>query len=97
MTEHMTAAQLGNWVREFAQWYPALRVLKFYGTKEERALIGERDLQFGAFDVCVLSYEVAIKEKSCLVKFPWEYLMIDEAHRIKNENSVGGRGSNHCA
>ena len=45
MTEHMTAAQLGNWVREFAQWYPALRVLKFYGTKEERALIRERDLQ----------------------------------------------------
>ena len=36
----------------------------------------------------MLSYEVAIKEKSCLVKFPWEYLMIDEAHRIKNENSV---------
>jgi SWI/SNF-related matrix-associated actin-dependent regulator of chromatin subfamily A member 5 len=79
---------LGNWVREFAQWYPALRVLKFYGTKEERSLIRERDLQFGKFDVCILSYEMAIKEKSALVKFPWEYLMIDEAHRIKNENSV---------
>ena len=45
MTEHMTAAQLGNWVREFAQWYPALRVHNFSGTKEERALIRERDLQ----------------------------------------------------
>jgi hypothetical protein len=36
----------------------------------------------------VLSYEVAIKEKAALVRFPWEYMMIDEAHRIKNENSV---------
>eukprot|EP01047_Picozoa_sp_COSAG01_P040521 COSAG01_NODE_3417_length_6121_cov_33.897376_3_plen_998_part_00 len=79
---------LGNWCNEFTRWYPAFRVLKFAGTKEERALIRERDLHFGEFDVCALSYETAIKEKSSLVKFPWEYLVIDEAHRIKNENSV---------
>ena len=36
----------------------------------------------------MVSYEVAIKEKAALTKLPWEYLMIDEAHRIKNENSV---------
>ena len=51
-------------------------------------LIRERDLHFGSFDVCMVSYEVAIKEKAALTKLPWEYLMIDEAHRIKNENSV---------
>ena len=79
---------LGNWCNEFKRWYPALRVLKFHGDKDERALIRERDLHFGKFDVVVLSYEVAIKEKSSLVKLPWEYMMIDEAHRIKNENSV---------
>ena len=79
---------LGNWCNEFNRWYPAFRVLKFHGDKEERALIRERDLHFGNFDVVVLSYEVAIREKSALVKFPWEYLVIDEAHRIKNENSV---------
>jgi hypothetical protein len=79
---------LGNWCNEFKRWYPALRVLKFHGDKDERALIRERDLHYGNFDVVVLSYEVAIKEKSSLVKFPWEYLLIDEAHRIKNENSV---------
>eukprot|EP01043_Picozoa_sp_COSAG02_P012158 COSAG02_NODE_464_length_21824_cov_80.221082_3_plen_447_part_00 len=79
---------LGNWCNEFKRWYPALRVLKFHGDKEERALIRERDLHFGSFDVVVLSYEVAIREKSSLVKFPWEYMLIDEAHRIKNENSV---------
>ena len=79
---------LGNWMNEFKRWFPKLRVLKFYGSKEERALIRERDLQYGKFDVVATSYEVVIREKGCLSKFSWEYLIIDEAHRIKNENST---------
>jgi SWI/SNF-related matrix-associated actin-dependent regulator of chromatin subfamily A member 5 len=79
---------LGNWMNEFKRWFPKLRVLKFYGSKEERALIRERDLQYGKFDVVATSYEVVIREKSSLSKFSWEYLIIDEAHRIKNENST---------
>ena len=79
---------LGNWMNEFKRWFPDLRVLKFYGSKEERALIRERDLQYGKFDVVATSYEVVIREKSSLSKFSWEYLCIDEAHRIKNENST---------
>jgi SWI/SNF-related matrix-associated actin-dependent regulator of chromatin subfamily A member 5 len=51
-----------------------------------------------AFDVCVTSYEMVIKEKNFFRRFHWRYIIIDEAHRIKNENSVlsrvrpGGRG-----
>ena len=41
----------------------------------------------GEWDVCVTSYEVVIKEKSVFKKFHWRYLVIDEAHRIKNEKS----------
>ena len=72
---------LGNWMREFSNWFPALRVLKFYGSKDDRALLRERDLQFDKFDVLLTSYEVVIKEKAALSKFSWEYLVIDEAHR----------------
>ena len=50
--------------------------------------IRERDLKYGKFDVVATSYEVVIREKACLSKFSWEYLVIDEAHRIKNENST---------
>ena len=39
------------------------------------------------FDVVVTSFEVAILEKSALCKFPWHYLVLDEAHRVKNEKS----------
>jgi SWI/SNF-related matrix-associated actin-dependent regulator of chromatin subfamily A member 5 len=36
----------------------------------------------------VTSYEIAIREKAALRKFSWKYIIIDEAHRIKNEGSV---------
>ena len=36
----------------------------------------------------VTTYEVIIIEKSTFLKFRWRYLVIDEAHRIKNENST---------
>jgi SWI/SNF-related matrix-associated actin-dependent regulator of chromatin subfamily A member 5 len=41
----------------------------------------------GEWDVCVTSYEMIIKEKSVFKKFNWRYMVIDEAHRIKNEKS----------
>lgn len=31
---------------------------------------------------------MAIKEKTALRRFSWRYIIIDEAHRIKNENSL---------
>jgi superfamily II DNA or RNA helicase len=31
---------------------------------------------------------MAIKEKTALKRFSWRYIIIDEAHRIKNENSL---------
>jgi hypothetical protein len=41
----------------------------------------------GEWDVCVTSYEMVIREKSVFKKFNWRYIVIDEAHRIKNEKS----------
>lgn len=50
--------------------------------------IREELLVAGKFDVCVTSFEMAIKEKSTLRRFSWRYIIIDEPHRIKNENSL---------
>ena len=41
----------------------------------------------GDWDVCVTSYEMVIVEKAVFKKFNWRYIVIDEAHRIKNEKS----------
>ncbi|KAK3054669.1 chromatin remodeling complex Adenosinetriphosphatase [Extremus antarcticus] len=78
---------LDNWKREFAMWIPEINILVLQGAKEERhELINER-LVDEKFDVCITSYEMILREKSHLKKFAWEYIIIDEAHRIKNEES----------
>ncbi|KAH8821072.1 chromatin remodelling complex ATPase chain ISW1 [Xylogone sp. PMI_703] len=78
---------LDNWKREFAKWTPEVNVLVLQGGKEERHdLINERLID-EKFDVCITSYEMILREKAHLKKFAWEYIIIDEAHRIKNEES----------
>lgn len=79
---------LGNWCNEIRRWCPHLRPLKFHGDKAERARLKEEEMVPGRkWDVCVTSFETIIKEKATFKKFHWRYIIIDEAHRIKNENS----------
>ncbi|KAM1086727.1 hypothetical protein EV1_012382 [Malus domestica] len=88
---HMVVAPkstLGNWMNEIRRFCPILRAVKFLGNPDERKHIREDLLVAGNFDICVTSFEMAIKEKTCLRRFSWRYIIIDEAHRIKNENSL---------
>lgn len=79
---------LDNWQREFTKWIPEVNVLILQGAKDERhELINERLID-EKFDVCITSYEMVLREKAHLKKFAWEYIIIDEAHRIKNEESA---------
>ncbi|KAJ1699435.1 hypothetical protein LUZ63_007947 [Rhynchospora breviuscula] len=79
---------LGNWMKEIRRFCPVLRAVKFLGNPDERKHIREELLVAGKFDVCVTSFEMVIKEKNALKRFSWRYVIIDEAHRIKNENSL---------
>ena len=84
---------LSNWMNEFKRWCPSIRTLKFHGSKEERSDIMNNQLRASAshdqrdWDVCITTYEVVNLEKTSLAKFAWRYLVIDEAHRLKNEAS----------
>ncbi|KAH7909061.1 SNF2 family N-terminal domain-containing protein [Hygrophoropsis aurantiaca] len=79
---------LQNWNREFERWTPDVNVVVLTGSKEERAEIIANRLIPQDFDVCVTSYEICLIEKSALKKFSFEYIVIDEAHRIKNVDSI---------
>eukprot|EP00917_Polyrhabdina_sp_WS-2016_P001767 GHVP01003678.1.p1 GENE.GHVP01003678.1~~GHVP01003678.1.p1 ORF type:complete len:875 (-),score=192.97 GHVP01003678.1:84-2708(-) len=83
---------LENWKRECERWTPSMRPLILSGTKDERRdIISEMKKAKKSnklnFDICVVSYEVSLIEASYLMKYNWECLVIDEAHRVKNENS----------
>ena len=79
---------LQNWNREFEQWTPDISVVILTGSKEERAEIIANRLIPQDFEVCVTSYEICLIEKSAFKKFSFEYIVIDEAHRIKNVDSL---------
>lgn len=78
---------LDNWRREFAKWTPDVNVVVLQGNKEDRSDIINNQLLEAKFDVLITSFEMVIREKSALKKFRWEYIIVDEAHRIKNEDS----------
>uniref|UniRef100_A0A8C6J1Z6 Uncharacterized protein n=1 Tax=Melopsittacus undulatus TaxID=13146 RepID=A0A8C6J1Z6_MELUD len=73
--------------RNIPDGVPTLRAVCLIGDKDQRAAFVRDVLLPGEWDVCVTSYEMLIKEKSVFKKFNWRYLVIDEAHRIKNEKS----------
>ena len=87
---------LSNWMNEFKRFCPTIRTLRFHGSKEEREeIINTRLKQASAvckterdWDVVVTTYEVVNLEKNVLTKIAWKYLIIDEAHRLKNEASM---------
>lgn len=78
---------LQNWVNEFNRWCPTLKAVCLIGDQETRNAFIRDVMMPGEWDVCITSYEMCIREKSVFKKFNWRYLVIDEAHRIKNEKS----------
>ena len=84
---------LSNWMNEFARFTPTLRVTRFHGTKDERdhhihnILLPGKMHSERSWDILVTTYEICNMEKGPLGKIAWKYLIVDEAHRLKNENS----------
>lgn len=79
---------LDNWKREFSRWTPEVNVVVLQGTKDERQDLISNTIIRCDFDVIITSYEIVIREKATFKKFDWQYIVIDEAHRIKNEQSM---------
>ncbi|VDK66812.1 unnamed protein product [Anisakis simplex] len=78
---------LQNWINEFEKWCPSLKAIALIGHAEARSELIRDVIIPGGWDVLVTSYEMVLREKSLLRKYVWKYLVIDEAHRIKNEHS----------
>ncbi|VEU22047.1 DEKNAAC103044 [Brettanomyces naardenensis] len=79
---------LDNWKREFARWTPEVNTVILTGNQDERNEIIKERIMPCDFDVVISSYEIVIREKATLRKFDWQYIVVDEAHRLKNEDSL---------
>ncbi|XXQ37871.1 Chromodomain-helicase-DNA-binding protein 1 [Plasmodiophora brassicae] len=91
---------IAAWKREFSKWTPWMNVVEYRGTKDARAVC--RDYEWygentaggssrkpaPAFNVLLTNYEVANKDFEYLNQFTWAYLLIDEAHRLKDDQSL---------
>lgn len=53
-----------------------------------QAIVVQNSILPQKFDVLITSYELCLREKTALKKLAWEYIIIDEAHRIKNVDSL---------
>lgn len=76
-----------NWRKEMECIAPSLTVLCYKGDKERRAEI-QMDTDNLNFHVLLTTYELCLKDASFLRKWKWKILVVDEAHRLKNQNSL---------
>lgn len=76
-----------NWVEEFSKWTPDIPVMLYHGDKAERARLRRTKLKSPGtdqFPVVITSYEICMNDRKFLADFGWQFLIIDEGHRIKN-------------
>lgn len=88
-----------NWMSEFALWAPDINVVEYHGNTKARAMIrqyewharksdasNEKTTAF-KFNVLLTTYEMVLCDSSYLRGIPWEVLIVDEGHRLKNSGS----------
>lgn len=73
-----------NWRHEFRNWAPSIRVLTYDGPKDARRQLREDRVVKRDFTVLLTTYEFAMKDANHLRKINWKYIVVDEAHRLKN-------------
>ncbi|TNM87582.1 hypothetical protein fugu_005803 [Takifugu bimaculatus] len=64
----------------------AFWVLCYKGDKARRAEL-QKEMDSQRFDVLLTTYELCLKDASFLRRFTWAVLVVDEAHRLKNQFS----------
>ena len=80
---------LGNWFREFKKWCPTLTVYKFHGGNDIRSQLVTAHLKPPVkYDVIITTFEMIVKEVAAFKRINWRYLVIDEAHKLKNSETV---------
>ncbi|XP_060092741.1 chromodomain-helicase-DNA-binding protein 1-like [Heteronotia binoei] len=79
---------LNNWKEELEKLSPSLSFVAYVGDKEERAKLQEDLKSSDSFHILLTTYELCLRDAAFLKSFNWACLVVDEAHRLKNQESL---------
>ncbi|KAE8350407.1 SNF2 family N-terminal domain-containing protein [Aspergillus coremiiformis] len=88
---------MDTWLSEISKWTPELTSIKFHGTPSKKGEVKRiltatkknqrlNDLD-PVVDIVITSYETLVSDIRWFRKFIWRYVVLDEGHRIKNNQS----------
>ncbi|MBP6540426.1 MAG: hypothetical protein KA234_08865 [Saprospiraceae bacterium] len=72
-----------NWESELKKFAPELKYHIFYGLGRTFS-----DEHFNDYDIIISSYGIVRNDIETLVKFQWEYVILDESQAIKNPDAI---------
>lgn len=76
-----------NWETEFLRWCPAFKILTYFGSAKERKFKRQGWMKQNTFHICITTYRLVIQDSKIFKRKKWKYLILDEAHLIKNWKS----------
>uniref|UniRef100_A0A8C3HZS1 Chromodomain helicase DNA binding protein 1 n=1 Tax=Chrysemys picta bellii TaxID=8478 RepID=A0A8C3HZS1_CHRPI len=84
---------LTSWQREIQTWAPQMNAVVYLGDINSRNMIRTHEwmhLQTKRlkFNILLTTYEILLKDKSFLGGLNWAFIGVDEAHRLKNDDSL---------
>ncbi|XP_056146515.1 chromodomain-helicase-DNA-binding protein 1 isoform X2 [Lampris incognitus] len=84
---------LTSWQREIQLWAPRINVVVYLGDVSSRNMIRMHEWMHVQnkrlkFNVLLTTYEILLKDKSFLGAVNWAFIGVDEAHRLKNDDSL---------
>ena len=81
-------ATISNWVIEFNRWAPSMKIVVYKGAPAYRRQLAQQiKAEKHKFNVVLTTYEYIMKDKYSLNKVLWQYIIVDEGHRMKNYKS----------
>ncbi|KAJ6015779.1 hypothetical protein N7540_010370 [Penicillium herquei] len=76
-----------NWEMEFKKWCPGFKIMTYYGNQEERKQKRRGWNDDNSWNVLITSYQLILQDQVSLKRRNWHYMILDEAHNIKNFRS----------
>lgn len=76
-----------NWEMEFKRFCPGFKVLTYYGNPQQRKEKRRGWNNEESWNVCITSYQLVIQDQVAFRRKKWRYMILDEAHNIKNFRS----------